>query len=120
MSKSKTRRVAAIGNSRVIPAKAGIQWLCAFPSRDERHWVPAFAGTTQKDGDVAHPSKSKTRSVAAIGYGCVIPAQAGIQWRSNQRRWVPAFAGTTTNRIARTTNILGSGATMHANIAAEA
>ena len=27
MSKSKTRRVAAIGNSRVIPAKAGIQWL---------------------------------------------------------------------------------------------
>jgi hypothetical protein len=27
MSKSKTRRVAAIGNSRVIPAEAGIQRL---------------------------------------------------------------------------------------------
>jgi hypothetical protein len=27
MSKSKTRSVAAIGNSRVIPAQAGIQWL---------------------------------------------------------------------------------------------
>jgi hypothetical protein len=28
---------------------------------------------------VTRMSKSKTRSVVAIGYGCVIPAQAGIQ-----------------------------------------
>jgi hypothetical protein len=28
---------------------------------------------------VTHPSKNKTRSVAAIGNGCVIPAKAGIQ-----------------------------------------
>src|SRR5438477_4464643 len=28
---------------------------------------------------VTHPSESKTRSVAAIGDGCVIPAKAGIQ-----------------------------------------
>jgi hypothetical protein len=28
---------------------------------------------------VTDPSKSKTRSVVAIGYGCVIPAKAGIQ-----------------------------------------
>jgi len=28
---------------------------------------------------VTQPSESKTRSVAAIGDGCVIPAQAGIQ-----------------------------------------
>ena len=28
---------------------------------------------------MTHRSKSKTRSVAAIGYGCVIPAKAGIQ-----------------------------------------
>ena len=47
MSKSKTRRVAAIGNSRVIPAEAGIQ--CLWPMLrlfDERHWIPAFAGMT--------------------------------------------------------------------------
>ena len=54
------RSVAAIGNSRVIPAKAGIQWLLTLAS------------------------KSKTRSVAAIGDGCVIPgkrqsARPGIQ-----------------------------------------
>jgi hypothetical protein len=29
---------------------------------------------------VTHPSKSKTRSVAAIGNGCVIPAEAGIHF----------------------------------------
>jgi len=28
---------------------------------------------------VTHPSKSARRSRAAIGNGCVIPAQAGIQ-----------------------------------------
>jgi hypothetical protein len=27
---------------------------------------------------VTHPSESKRRSLAAIGNGCVIPAQAGI------------------------------------------
>jgi glycosyltransferase A (GT-A) superfamily protein (DUF2064 family) len=36
--------------------------------------------------DFAQPSKSKTRSVAAIGSGCVIPAKAGIQVRSMQWR----------------------------------
>ena len=46
MSKSKTQRVAAIGNSRVIPAKAGIQRR--LPAR---HWVPAFAGTTELQCD---------------------------------------------------------------------
>ncbi len=25
----------------------------------------------------------------------VIPAKAGIQWRSYKRRWIPAFAGMT-------------------------
>jgi hypothetical protein len=45
---------------------------------------------------MTQPSESKRRSLAAIGDGCVIPAQAGIQWRCNARRWVPAFAGTTT------------------------
>ena len=64
MSKSKTRSVAAIGNSCVIPAEAGIQLLVK--------------------------SKSKTRSVAAIGNSCVIPAEAGIQLPVNvwiQRIW---------------------------------
>jgi hypothetical protein len=35
---------------------------------------------------VTHPSKSKTRSVAAIGNGCVIPAQAGIQCLSSKSK----------------------------------
>ncbi|AIF47618.1 hypothetical protein HY57_10250 [Dyella japonica A8] len=30
----------------VIPAKAGIQCLCTF--RHQRHWIPAFAGMTNK------------------------------------------------------------------------
>ena len=52
MSKSQGRSPAAIGNSRVIPAKAGIQWLCDV--------IPANAG---------------------IQWLCdVIPAKAGIQW----------------------------------------
>jgi hypothetical protein len=38
-------------------------------------------------------------SVISSGDGCirhlVIPAKAGIQWRSSKRRWVSAFAGTT-------------------------
>ena len=48
LSESKTRSVAAIGNSRVIPTAfspresgEGIQWLS-----NARHWVPACAGTT--------------------------------------------------------------------------
>ena len=41
MSGSETRSVEATGNSRVIPAQAGIQRLCG-----RRHWVPAFTGTT--------------------------------------------------------------------------
>jgi hypothetical protein len=52
MSKSKRRSLAAIGNSRVIPAKAGIQ---------------------------VNSSKSKRCSLAAIGNSRVIPAKAGIQ-----------------------------------------
>jgi hypothetical protein len=43
---------------------------------------------------VTHPSKSKTRSVAAIGNGCVIPAKAGIQV-CVKSQWIPAFAGMT-------------------------
>ena len=42
LSESKMRSIAAIGDSCVIPAKAGIQWLS-----NPRRWVPAFAGTTQ-------------------------------------------------------------------------
>jgi hypothetical protein len=36
MSKSKTRRVAAIGNSRVIPAKAGIHLAAVKEPMDSR------------------------------------------------------------------------------------
>jgi hypothetical protein len=36
--------------------------------------------------DLAQPRKSETRSVAAIGNGCVIPAKAGIQVRCTQWR----------------------------------
>jgi len=43
---------------------------------------------------VTHPSKSKTRSVAAIGNGCVILAKAGIQV-CVKSQWIPAFAGMT-------------------------
>jgi hypothetical protein len=35
---------------------------------------------------MTQPSKSKTRSVAAIGNGCVIPAKAGIQAGCTQWR----------------------------------
>ncbi len=45
LSKSKTRSVAAIGNSRVIPAQAGIQ-VCYASASDLRDWAPAFAGAT--------------------------------------------------------------------------
>ena len=59
MSKSKTRRVAAIGNSRVIPAKAGIH------VGSKSQWIPAFAGMTIVMG-VPFPT-SNTPGVAAIG-----------------------------------------------------
>jgi hypothetical protein len=52
-SERKRRSLAAIGDGRVTPAQAGIQ----FPA----------------------PSERKRRSLAAIGDGRVIPAQAGIQ-----------------------------------------
>jgi hypothetical protein len=45
MSKSKTRSVAAIGNSRVIPAQAGIQ-VCHASASALRDWAPASAGAT--------------------------------------------------------------------------
>ena len=45
MSKSKTRSVAAIGDSRVIPAQAGIEVRDAGASAP-RAWAPAFAGAT--------------------------------------------------------------------------
>ena len=49
-------------------------------AQTEKQWIPASAGMTIMRGSaIAHPSKSKTRSVAAIGNGCVIPAEAGIQ-----------------------------------------
>ena len=44
MSKSKTRSGAAIGDSRVIPAQAGIQ--VETRRLHERNWAPAFAGAT--------------------------------------------------------------------------
>ena len=43
MSKSKTRSVAAIGNSRVIPAQAGIQ-VCHARALAVRDYAPAPAG----------------------------------------------------------------------------
>jgi len=54
MSVSKVRSAAANGNSRVIPAQAGIQ-------------------------EVARMSVSEVRSAAANGNSRVIPAQAGIE-----------------------------------------
>jgi hypothetical protein len=36
--------------------------------------------------DLAQPRKSETRSVAAFGSSCVIPAKAGIQVRCTQWR----------------------------------
>src|SRR6266516_4500796 len=55
------RRLAAIGDSRVIPAYAGIQW---------RMWEVAGS-----------PLSRGRRRLAAIGDSRVIPAYAGIQWR---------------------------------------
>jgi hypothetical protein len=40
-------------------------------------------------------SKSKTRSVVAIGDGFVIPAKAGIQRVQSHEKWIPAYAGMT-------------------------
>jgi hypothetical protein len=56
-SKSKTRSVAAIGNGRVIPAKAGIHFSSA---------------TKLEPTAIVQASKSKTRGVASVGNGCVI------------------------------------------------
>jgi hypothetical protein len=42
---------------------------------------------------VTHPSKSKTRSVAAIGYGCVIPAKAEIHFATAQKPMDSRFRG---------------------------
>jgi hypothetical protein len=44
---------------------------------------------------VTQTSKSKTRRVAAIGNGCVIPAKAGIHFAAVKSQWIPAFAGMT-------------------------
>jgi hypothetical protein len=49
------------------PVALKLLWQC-----DERHWVPAFAGTTKS---VASPEPSGARNRH------VIPAKAGIQWR---------------------------------------
>jgi hypothetical protein len=69
-SKSKTRSVAAIGNGCVIPAKAGI-YFDLQPPMDSR--FRGNDGGERNDGGessaFAHPSKSKTQSVAAIGNG---------------------------------------------------
>ncbi len=96
-SKSKTRRVAAIGNGCVIPAQAGIHVASV-----NGQWVPAFAGMTIRGGTgrlrfVTHPSKSKTRRVTAIGNGCVIPAHvgncAGIHVASVNGQWARVYRG---------------------------
>jgi Bacterial extracellular solute-binding proteins, family 3 len=62
----------------VIPAKAGIQ-----RRSDQRHWVPAFAGTTHIP---SFPRKRESSVVAPV-VSC------------NERHWVPAFAGTTAMRL---------------------
>src|ERR1022692_3168532 len=50
------------------------------PSWLGKEWIPASAGTTKlRPSAIAQTSKSKTRSVAAIGNGRVIPAKAEIQ-----------------------------------------
>ena len=46
---------------------------------------------------MTHPSKSKTRSVVAIGYGCVIPAEAGIQRRLKRTALSAKRTGLATN-----------------------
>ncbi len=46
------------GNEVVIPANAGIQRLGSLQATVQRHWVPAFAGATQKAFD------------RCIRYGC--------------------------------------------------
>jgi hypothetical protein len=58
---------------------------------------------------VTHPSKSKTRSVAAIGNGCVIPAQAGIHFdfqgpmdsRLRRNDDIAVFAGMTALKVVK-------------------
>jgi hypothetical protein len=70
MSESKTRSVAAIGNSRVIPAQAGIQrraW-------QESHWIPAFAGMTA--GDLAGRNSDGTGMAAT--HFARMPGRAAI------------------------------------------
>ncbi len=54
------------------------------PSKSQTRSVAAIGDgcvIPAQAGIQIHSSKSQTRSVAAIGDGCVIPAQAGIQWR---------------------------------------
>jgi hypothetical protein len=72
MSESETRSVVAIGNSRVILAKAGIQVSVAAMTR--QHLGP---GLRWGDGSF------------------VIPAKAGIQLHCAREKWVPVSAGTT-------------------------
>ena len=80
-SKSKTRSVAAIGYGCVIPAKAGIHFAAVKRLMDSRlRGNDGKGGNNGKGSAMTHPSKSKTRSVAAIGNGCVIPAKAGIHF----------------------------------------
>ena len=63
MSGAETRSVEATGNSRVIPAQAGIQRLCG-----QRHWVPAFAGTTTEPGERATVPMSLTSRLVDAWY----------------------------------------------------
>ncbi len=46
MSESKRRSLEAIGDSRVIPGEPGARDPGSGDVPHERHWVPAFAGTT--------------------------------------------------------------------------
>src|SRR2546423_1094357 len=78
-SKSKMRSIAAIDFGCVIPTKVGIQCLCAVAAKRRTSLGSRFRGNDEKGVAVTHPSKSKMRSIAAIGFGCVIPTKVGIQ-----------------------------------------
>ena len=84
MSKSKTRSVAAIGNSRVIPAKAGIQCVRSFPrSGDQSSRHPRESGDPVR------------RAIPESGDPCR-SASSPRKRGSVVTNWAPASAGATT------------------------
>ena len=85
MSESQMRSVATIGNSRVIPAKAGIHLhLKARVSESQMRSVAAIDNTQVLQRKLMRRSRVKRtaaarRCAAGAKTAHVIPAQAGIQ-----------------------------------------